>query len=149
MQFVSRGKGAWQWERKRNALVCAILEKDKYITRHEALQKANAMMGASQKKPKPQKAKAKPKANHQDHLHGSSGSCGDEHHNCRAKPNSSSKPPEAKAAAQHYHIPGGCAAEVRKVGTEQWGPGAICYSYAVEGVKFDGEGAPQVLTRIV
>jgi hypothetical protein len=33
--------------------------------------------------------------------------------------------------------------------TAQWGPGAICYSYAVEGVKFDGEGAPQVLTRIV
>ncbi len=33
--------------------------------------------------------------------------------------------------------------------TAQWGPGAICYSYAVEGVKFDGEGAPQVLTRII
>ena len=128
MQFVSRGKGAWQWERKRNALVSAILEEDKYITRAEALKKANAMMGESRKPPKGPK-KAKPKVSHGDHLHDSKGNRGDDRHGSNGSGNPSgyhsgqagaAPLPVPKSGGRHYHVVQGCACEVRKAGTERW-----------------------------
>lgn len=38
-------KNILAWRRRRNHLVCKLLEADKYLSREAALQKANAILG--------------------------------------------------------------------------------------------------------